>query len=368
MTTDVDIPLLLEPISEEQPGGVDLRDDDDPNNIFRRVKDARNDARQEESQSDLEGETSTTATSAWRQVWDEGQEYLKTQAKDLEIVAYMIEASIRLGGYGGLARALELTAEMTAKFWGELLPTPDEDGIETTILPISRLNGDVITYPLMRVPLTSDGSFGHLVLWQYTQAQQLDQLSSEEREIRISRGAITLEQFRQAVAETETSFFVETKAEIEAAKAAIVKVGEVFEEKAGDEFAPNLSRFDQTLDEALNVLEQVAGDRLVSQSTGDDEDSDTEETGGGGGGESSSGGGQKRGGINSREEAFGELEKVASWIEKHEPQSLLPSEIRKVIRRGKMSPAELYVDLIRDSDVRNTLYRDVGIDVPEEEY
>lgn len=369
MSADVDIPMLLEPISDDRPGGADLRDDDDPNNIFRRVKDARNAARQEESQSDVEGElTSSAGMSEWRQVWEEGQEYLRNQAKDLEIAAYMIEASIRLGGYRGLAQSLELTRELVNRFWGELLPTPDEDGIETTVLPISRLNGDVITYPLMRVPMTDDGSFGHLVLWQYTQAQQLDSLSASEREVRIARGAITMEQYRQAVAESSDAFYRQLKSEIEAAQAALKSVNEIFEEKAGYEFAPNLSKFESSLTEAMSVLQQIAGERLVEESAVDessDEDARASADSASSGGE---GAPKKQGVINSREEAFGLLEKVAAWIEKNEPQSLLPSEIRKVIRRGKMSPLELYKDLIRDSDVRNTLYRDVGIEIPEDEY
>ncbi|TWT50080.1 hypothetical protein KOR42_36260 [Thalassoglobus neptunius] len=366
MGTDVDLPLLLEPISEDQPGGVDLRDDDDPNNIFRRVKDARNSARQEETQSDQDGESSASSIPFWREVWDEGQEYLRTQAKDLEIAAYMIEAAIRLDGFAGFAKSIELTTELVTRFWGELLPTPDEDGIETTLLPIARLNGDVIAYPLMRVPLTSDGSFGHLVMWQYIQAQQIEQLDPAEREVRISRGAVTLEQFRQAIAETPTEFFTETRNNLAKCQAELERLNDVFSEQAGDEFAPNLSKFESAIREAENVLVQLAGDRLSDAVDVDDseEQSEAESSGESGAGAPP----PKRDGIQSRNDAFDILEKVARWIEQHEPQSLLPSEIRKVIRRGKMTPQELYEDLISDSDVRRSLYRDVGIVVPEEEY
>ena len=57
------------------------------------------------------------------------------------------------------------------------------------------------------------------------------------------------------------------------------------------------------------------------------------------------------------------LEKVAKWFESNEPQSLLPPEIRKVIKRGRMSPQELFQDLISDENARRQLYRDVGIEV-----
>lgn len=358
-----DFTSLLEPIPGDRPGGVDLRDDDDPNNIFRRVKDLRSDARQEETQSDLVGGVPADAIRVWREVWEEGSEYLKNQAKDLEIAAYMIEASIRLDGFAGLAVSLNLTAELVSRFWGELLPTPDEDGIETTILPISRLNGDVITYALMRVPVTPDTSIDPLVVWEYQQAQQLEQMAQGERELRVARGAHTLTQFNQAVAETPPEFFASLYQDLLSARQAIENLDAVFEEKAGEEFAPNFSKFLGSLSDAEAVLRQVAGDMLVRavdepQEEVADSDAVSEQ-----GGSAPAAPVEKREGINSRQDAFSQLEKIAQWIEKHEPQSLVPSEIRKVIRRGNMTPVELFEDLISDADVRKRLYRDVGIEV-----
>lgn len=138
--------------------------------------------REEERQSDIARETASQTIRLWREVWESGQEYLKNYAKDLEIVAYMIEGSVRLSGFGGLACSLRLTTELLKSFWGELLPTPDEEGIETTLRPISRLNGDVIVYPLMRVPMTEDTTLGTMVVWQYGQAKQLETLSGDEQE------------------------------------------------------------------------------------------------------------------------------------------------------------------------------------------
>ena len=357
MSLDLDIPSLLNPFDGDFRGGTDLRQSDDPNNAYRRIRDARNDARDDERQADLDGEQSSEAIRLWRNVWNEGQEYLQTCAKDLEIVAYMIEASVRLGGFGGLAQALKLTQELVDSFWGELLPTPDEDGVETTLLPIDRLNGDVITYPLMRVAITEDTSIGEFVVWQYTQAKQLESLSAEEREQRVSRGAVTMESFRRGVAESSDDFFRGLAAEISAGKTAVNALDASLKEKAGEEFAPNLSRFMTSLEESESILRIIAGNRLV-------EPENPAEDGDGGDGIQSS---QKssddsvRGEISSRRSALELLEKVAVWFEQHEPQSILPSEIRKARRRAQMTPQELYVDLITDDDVRDRLFRDVGI-------
>jgi len=368
---DLDIPSLLEPLEGESRGGVDLRDDEDPNNAYRRIRDARNDAREEERQSDLSGEMRSAPPSEWSTVWEEGVEYLGSVAKDLEIVAYMIEASVRLGGFSGLTASLNLTRQLIEEFWGELLPTPDEDGIETTIRPIARLNGDVITYPIMRIPITADTSAGEFVVWQYAQARQLQTLAAEEQQERISRGATTVETLNQAVAETiatDPAFYQRLYSSLKEAESSVTALSEAFESRVDDELQPNFSKFTGSVEETESTLRQLAGDYLepADESVSDEDGEgggDAESAGSGGGG-----GAARSGGIGSREDAFQMLEKIAQWFEKNEPQSVLPTEIRQSIRRGRMTPMELYMDLIRDDDVRRQLFRDVGIQVAEEEY
>jgi type VI secretion system protein ImpA len=360
MTVDLDIPGLLAPFDGESRGGIDLREDADPNNDYRKIRDARSDARDEERQADLRGESSAEAVLGWRNVWSDGQNYLQNQAKDLEVVAYMIEASVRLGGFSGLAQSLSLTSQLIRDFWGEILPAPDEDGIETTLLPISRLNGDIISYALMRVPVTEDTAVGEFLVWQHGQAKQLQSLGSEEREQRIERGAVAMETFTRAVAETSDAFYQNLSAEIDLAAVSLAELQELLESQVDEEHVPNLSRFSGGLEEAKDTLRQIAGDRI---SVVDATAADDETTGAGLAGEAGSNSEQAvaSGEIGSRDQAFDLLEKVARWFERYEPQSILPSEIRKAKRRGQMSPEELYVDLISDEDALRKLFKDVGI-------
>lgn len=361
MPVDIDIPSLLLPFDDPTRCGTDLRLDDDPNNAYRRIRDARNEARDEERQGDINGEQSGAAVRLWQDVWDDGQDYLRECAKDLEIVAYMIEASIRVGGFDGLARSLRLTSDLVRAFWGELLPTPDEEGISTTLRPLGRLNGDVITYPLMRVPVTEDTAVGQMVVWQYGQAKQLESLSAEERERRVSSGAVTLEKFNRAVSESSDSFFQTLAKQIKDARSEIVKLGELLEELVGDAEAPNLSKFQKSVDDAEAVLQQVAGKRLAQKEVSVQADGSSSSAATAGGGASGS-----SGALRNRDDALNLLESVAQWFDNHEPQSILPSEIRKAIRRGKMSPLELIADLIADTEVRRQLYKDIGMKMPED--
>lgn len=359
MTLDLDIPSLLQPFEQASRCGTDLRADDDPNNAYRKIRDARNEAREEERQADINNASASDAVQLWRDVWENGQSYLKNYAKDLEIVAYMIEASVRLGGFGGLAESLHLTTELLKSFWGELLPTPDEEGIETTLRPLTRLNGDVISYPLMRVPMTEDTSVGAMVVWQYGQAKQLETLSAEERERRVASGAVTIEKFSRAVAESSDPFFLGLSTQIQNARAALLELGSVLEQRVGDVEAPNLSRFQKAIDDGESVLQQTAGNRIAKKAES------LAAVSSGSNGTAVPGTASVPGQIGTRSDAFELLETAAKWFETHEPQSILPSEIRKAIRRGKMSPQELYMDLISDSEVRRQLYKDIGMTIVE---
>ncbi|HAD61149.1 MAG TPA: type VI secretion system protein TssA [Planctomycetaceae bacterium] len=361
MSLELDIPSLLSPIDGEMRAGTDLRLDDDPNNDYRQIRDARTDAREPEQRGE---DFSPDSVSSWRDVWSWGQNYLQSHAKDLEIVAYMIEASIRLGGYRGFEQALTLTHDLIDEYWGELLPTPDEDGIETTLLPIARLNSDAISYALSRVAVTDDTSVGEFVLWQFADAKRMESMDAEERQVRIERGAVSLSDFNRAVAESSDQFYRDLYAEIESAQTAVKALDDILTERAEDE-APNLSRFRQGLEDAAATIRTIAGDRLAVEDAATDdivEDgaADSSESAG-----SSQSGGS--GAINNRNDALDQLERIAQWFERNEPQSILIPEIRKVRRRAMMSPEDLYKDLIDDSTVRNQLFRDIGIETSSDD-
>jgi type VI secretion system protein ImpA len=79
----------------------------------------------------------------------------------------------------------------------------------------------------------------------------------------------------------------------------------------------------------------------------------------------STGAGVSFDGIPNRDAAFALLLKVAEFFERAEPQSIIPAEIRKTVRRGRMTPQELYRDLISDQAVLDQMFRDVGLPRPE---
>src|SRR5207302_8034135 len=122
---------LLEPIPGDVPTGEDLRADSSPSSLYYQIKDARSACRVAERQAVSVGDES--ARPDWRPVLRHAQKALAERTKDLEVVAFLIEALVRLNGYAGLRDGLRLARELVERYWGGLYPMPDEDGLQTRL-------------------------------------------------------------------------------------------------------------------------------------------------------------------------------------------------------------------------------------------
>src|SRR5689334_280167 len=124
---------LLDPISAEQPAGVDLRWTPE----WDRIKQARR------SDDALEGGkwANKERKSANRPLVKElAESILRQQSKDLQIALWLMEANLKLHGFAGLRDSLRLTRELLARYWDNGLYPPIEDGPEDRAGPLQWLN------------------------------------------------------------------------------------------------------------------------------------------------------------------------------------------------------------------------------------
>src|SRR5262249_9437319 len=159
------------------------------------IKDARNAARSAERQIVMEGEEGTTPAD-WRPVLQHGQKALAQKTKDLEVVAYLIEALVREYGFAGLRDGFRLARELVEQYWDGLYPLPDEEGLATRVAPLTGLNGEeaegTLIPPIMKVPITEGSSFGPYACFHYQQASALAQVTDEAaRDKRLQQGAVS---------------------------------------------------------------------------------------------------------------------------------------------------------------------------------
>jgi type VI secretion system protein ImpA len=359
---EVDLTTITSPISGDNPAGVDLREDESHSNEFRSIRDARNEARRIERRADEEGEDVGPAMSDWQTVYDLGMQALAEWTKDLEIAAYLIEAMARLEGFGGVARGFRIARELCANYWDQLYPLPDEEGVATRVLPLTWLNGadgeGVLVGPLNRIPLTEGSSCGPFAMWQYHQATELASATDPAgREDRIKQGAATMELINRACNETSPRFFLKLIQDIEDAQREFKALDELVTKKCGMEHAPPTSRITQTLQSCLDAVREI-GKAVIARA-----EMAGAASGNGASGSISFDGGQKGGAfqLSTREDAFRILLAAADFFERTEPQSLLPAQIRRVVRWGRLTPQELFKEILEDGGALTQMFKLVGM-------
>jgi len=350
----IDIEALLAPISGEAPGGSNPRADSSAASLYYRVKDARNAARAaERGMVDLD----SGAPEEWDLVLSSSVTLLSTQAKDLEVAAWLTEALVRLEGFAGLRDGLTMITGLVERFWDGLFPEPDDDGMETKVGPIAGLSGSgatgTLSQPIRTLPITR-GASARYSLWHYEQAADLEKLTDPtRREARTKAGVISLEQFRQSVKETSAEEMREIFTAVEESQAALETMTQAFRAVAGDD-APATSALRDLLAQVASAIRFVAADKLAAAapavdvaavSTGD---AVAVAAPGPDGATQVAAPVVRREGFASRDEALAELTKIAAYFRKTEPHSPLSYTIDEAVRRGKLSLPELLAELAQD--------------------
>jgi type VI secretion system protein ImpA len=234
---------LLEPIPGDRLTGEDLRADTSPGSPYQAVRDARLANRAAERQLLADA---TAAPPDWRPVLQRGAELLATKSKDLEVAAHVIEALVRLHGFGGLRDGFRLARELVERFWDDLYPLPDEDGLETRLAPLTGLNGvdgeGTLIRPILCVPLTAGGNSPPMACYHFQQALALEQIKDEgARAKRLQEGATPMAAVQQAVAETPRSFYALLVQDLTGCQQEFERLCQALDEKGGAHSPPACS-------------------------------------------------------------------------------------------------------------------------------
>jgi type VI secretion system protein ImpA len=360
----LDFEPLLAPIDDNEVG-VDLRSDGTLSAVYYQVRDARSAARSIERLAVREGDGFPGMLDEWRAVIPQATEVLTTKTKNLEIVAWLIEALFRRDGFAGLRDGYRLAREMIEKYWDDIYPLPDEeDGVATRIAALVGLNGEdgpgTLEEPLNNALVTEGSSHGPFRVWEFRQARDLSALGSEEeRQKKIEAGSVSMEHFQTAVAETDLDFFRNLIDDIAAAQEEYDRFCAVIEEKCGD--------IPVSTSAIKNHLIQIQDDvRILTRDVLPMETDDAEDAEADGAGPAAAGGKKRQAGsaggpISSRADAVRALIEISNFFVRTEPHSPVSYSLRQVARWAQMPLPRLLSELIQDTTARENYFRLVGI-------
>ena len=371
----LDIASLLTPVSDAQPAGPELRSDPDKGarNLFLTVRDSRKKAIDAErriynfelmTEEERKGEPGAPDPPDWEAVRRQAIEAL-TKSKDLWITAWLIEALTRLQGFPGLRDGVGLAHQLCDTFWQDLHPQADkEEGLANRFAQLAGLGGGTLVDPIMNLPLTGATSFGQFSFADYKDASELERKGPEIRRRRVEQGAVSLEVFDKAIAQTSPQFFQGLLDDLEGASQAFGDFDAFLRQKetenadaGGQSFLPPTSKIREALDECLRLLRTSAKDKLRKEEVVGGADTSVAP------GQAGSRAGQA---VETRQEAFQTLSRVSEYFRRAEPHSPISYALEQVVRWGHMSLPELLSELVADKSARDEIFRRAGI-TPDKE-
>jgi type VI secretion system protein ImpA len=368
----IDVPSLLVPIEGDLSVGNDLRLDTAHSSDYSQIKDARRAARDAERNNMFDGDN-TEASEHWQKIFVLAPKVIASQAKDLEIACWLTEALVRKSGFQGLKDGFSLIRQLIENFWEQgLYPVEDEDGIETRVAPIAGLNGEgadgVLLSPIRNSFITEDASQEPFSLWQYQQAVDVSRLSDERKQAdQIERNGFSMDNIEKAVTQSSSEFYGTLNEDVEVCLQEYKAVDTLLSEFCGSYDAPPTSKIIELLEDAKGAINHIAKAKLpiaveiTEDDEGETESMDAQQT-------SSPAAVQANAvttALNSRDDAFKQLNTIAEYFKKTEPHSPISYMLTKTVKWGNMPLEELMKELIPDSSSRDTYSSLTGVSVDD---
>jgi type VI secretion system protein ImpA len=385
-SSTLDIQGLLAPVSSEDPAGPELRNAPtrDAAALFFAVRDARKKAIDAErrlrdflsmSEDEKKAEPGAPDLPDWDSVRQHAVKAL-TRSKDLWVTAWLIEAMARLHGFAGLRDGFRLAHQLCDGFWDGIHPRPDNDrDLAERFAQVAGLDGGgtsegTLIAPILNVPITEPRTIARFSLADYKDAVDLERKPPEIRNRRVEQGAVTMDIFNQAVAETSVEFFTRLRDDLKGADAAVAEFIDSLRERerthrdsGGSEFIPPSSKIRDVLGECLRLVKGWAKDPL------DDSPKETVKTVTATNLDRKPGTSQFPDGLSveTRQEAFQTLLGVADYFRRTEPHSPVSYALEQVVRWGRMPLPDLLAELVSDRSTREDIFKRTGIPQPSTE-
>lgn len=347
---------LLTPIAEASPAGANIRLSAGTKDLYYQLKDARSAARSEER--NLAPGEPIRLSASWSEVRRLALEALETVTKDVEILAWLAEAELRLNGFAGLRDVFRASAALVHEHWDELFSI-DGEGDEDKVAPFAGLNGvsgeGALIQPLRLTPLVPDAVFFSLSLWDF----QTSQRPGEEKRRQALRDAVS------AAGPSAMQAYLGAATECLEAFGALTAA---FDARCG-EHAPPSSNIRGVLEEVrlaifnLTGLSDGAVRLRVVEKAAPNEAAATRTHAGGNAADlpSEPAAPPPPREIETREEAFNLLLKVAEYFRRTEPHSPISLAIETLVTRGRMDFVSLLTELLPDPSARKAVLMSAGI-------
>ncbi|MEB2844170.1 type VI secretion system protein TssA [Endobacterium cereale] len=342
---------IVDPLDETRPCGENVRESTSARPIYYRIKDARNAARAAE-RGITPGEN-IGLSPIWQDVSNLGLQILTSESKDVEVLAWVAEAQVRLRGFEGLRDVYQSIVSLLENHFDDLHSIGDED-FEERFSPFAGLNGvgseGTIIQAIRLSSLIPEGKFAQFSLWDFQLGQRPgeDDRREDLQQAALEAGVANMSAHLHVLMECISAFD---------------RMVEILDERCGRQ-APPSSNTRNVLQEAASAIRVLAGisdaepvqvAEIAPESASSDagtvataeEPARTRPV--------------TADSIRSREEAFELLIAVSRYFRRTEPHSPISMSIETLVRRGRMDFSELLAELLPEQHARHAVLTAAGI-------
>lgn len=362
----IDLEEFLQPISEENPSGENLR--------YSGLYDEILAARYEDEDLALGnlGQWKYDLKAAdYRKVIELASNALKTQTKDLQIAVWFSEALAKVHGFVGLRDSLKLVSGLQENFWETLHPEIDEGDMEARANALAFLDKQMAS-TIKEKPITE----GEGLIWlnweestrfdipdsldgiEYNERQRLEELKKQAE----TENRVTGEKWRRAKAVTRRAFCEETYFVLSECWTEYENLNRIIEEKFDRNQAPGLNLLKKSLDDVQTQVKRLLDEKRLEEPDPEDEqvEADQTEVVESEDGTVMAAVAGKKGPIQNRQDALKRLSEVAEYFRKNEPHSPVSYLIHRAVKWGNMPLENWLQDVIKDESIISNLRQTLG--------
>jgi type VI secretion system protein ImpA len=346
---------------EGQPTGVDFRQDPSLIAVYREIKDMRSAARAEDRsrENDYLDDGTTRAASdvinqpseLWRDVHNLCLRELTTRTKDIELISWLAEATVRTTGIVALAEVFASAKSLITDHLDKLHPSSETDTPSDRISSLAGLNGSqdsdgTLVRPLYLAALAPDQIYGRACLWHFqraigTKGERDEAALAVIREMFSSARPEDVRQIRAAASRcvADINAIDSHLTEVYKSEApSFRRLRDIFHEihSAFAELGMNMALSD--VEDSPNIEAQAATAAVVTAQA------------------------PSATSVNDREQAFQTLLQIAAFFRRTEPHSAIPLALETIVRRGRMDFMGLLLELVPDENQRREVLTRAGIE------
>lgn len=358
----IDIEVLLQPISDVEPSGSDIRSSPQYLQII--------DAMREDDPFIQREAWEEVRVADWAKVQQLCEQLLETKSKDLQLAVWLCEALLRNHGIAGFVDGLLLLVELCRVYWDTLYPTLDDPNVlyrRTNVL--TKFFGKLDLHLRHIVVTAPQDAELHVYRWgDYLDASHIDRLDELDKHRAIEQGRATTDMFTASLRDTADEFYMQlgeqvilTVSLVDELESLIQQQCEqlrpLLDEQSDADFSLGLAK------ESLALLQQfvrrIYHDRGIGAEQADttvekmaDEQRPKELL-------------SMTGPFKGREEAYRALEQIADYLSRIEPHSPVPYLLWRAVKWGKLSAQEILEELYQNAPDLEQLYRLLGLQPPD---